>query len=494
MSDLLSRLNKKYEPATPSSAFNATIRYGKIDPSYSRVGLPKAVFNGDNEALKTVFPLGNWVPEPGEYCAFIGDGNNYMALSLRNSTPITTPSNYALSGTTILGDMEFSDAKLHLDTQYQPLETSEGDIYWDSDAKTMAIVGAGEGQSKVVLQVGQELWTPVYNGTGSIIHNGTVISAGPTQGMLTSAILCDPSDNTKANIIGIATMDIPIGEVGFVTTYGSVHMDTSSFHETDILYAGLTPGSLVDQENIPDFPNYRLEVARVIKVGQNGTVWVPLHHIDWTDGVTFQRLHVRSDLSVDGNTTIKKLVSGDEINNLTVENGQIKLNGTATQWDDLVFPLTTGKLGIINKPDFDYDNNAYLFPQNDPSEKIYLTGQMSHSWKTGSMIYPHIHWLQTAATAVGWKLDYKLYDNGTTPPAWTTISLNTQAYTYVSGSLAQISKSATGIDCSTITGTSAMFIGRLYRDDNTTTGDVAAWQFDIHYEKDSLGSNTEYIK
>lgn len=495
MSDLLSRLNKKYEAATPPSVFNATIRYGKIDTQYSKVGLPKAIFNGDNEALKTVFPLGNWVPEPGEYCVFIGDGDNYMALSLRNTSPITTPQTYSLSGTTILGDMEFSDSKLHLDTSYQPVETTEGDVYWDSDAKTMAIVGAGTGQSKVVLQVGQELWTPVYNGTGSVIPNGTVISAGPTQGMLTSAILCDPTDNTKSKVIGLSTMDIPIGEVGFVTTYGLVRMDTSLFHETDLLYAGIVPGSIVDQENIPDFPNYRLEVARVIKSGTNGTVWVPLHHIDWTDGVTLHRLHVRNDLSIDGILLPNKIVSGDENNNITIENGELSLNGTATVWDDLKFPLITGKVGILNKPDFDYDNNGYLFPQNDQSEKIYLVGQIPHSYKIGSNFYPHIHWQQSAATNVVWKLDYKLFNNGSTiPSTWTTITMDDDIFAYVSGNLAQKSKSASPIDGSGITGTSAIFLGKVYRDDNTTTGDVLAFEFDLHYEKDSLGSREEYIK
>jgi len=39
-----------------------------------------------------------------------------------------------------------------------------------------------------------------------------------------------------------------------------------------------------------------------------------------------------------------------------------------------------------------------------------------------------------------------------------------------------------------------MMLVKLYRDDNTYTGDALTFQFDIHYEIDTVGSRQEYVK
>jgi len=61
----------------------------------------------------------------------------------------------------------------------------------------------------------------------------------------------------------------------------------------------------------------------------------------------------------------------------------------------------------------------------------------------------------------------------------------------------QLAKNATGIDGTGKT-LSSMLICRLYRDPadaaDTYPQDVAFLQFDVHYEIDSLGSETEYGK
>ena len=45
-----------------------------------------------------------------------------------------------------------------------------------------------------------------------------------------------------------------------------------------------------------------------------------------------------------------------------------------------------------------------------------------------------------------------------------------------------------------ITGISALLEFKLYRNDNVVTGDVLGKEFDIHYQKDSIGSISELIK
>lgn len=162
-------------------------------------------------------------------------------------------------------------------------------------------------------------------------------------------------------------------------------------------------------------------------------------------------------------------------------------------YDDLRIPFTQTKQGSNLKPDFDATNIGYLFPQNDAAEKLYFVAQIPHSWKTGTNLLPHIHWRQSAATAVTWKVDLQIVPRNTLEATFTTYSAAVGVFPYTSGSLNQISKFPE-IDMSAITESSALVLGRVYRDDNTTTGDVLAWEFDFHFESDTPGSRTEFTK
>lgn len=46
--------------------------------------------------------------------------------------------------------------------------TAEGSLYWDATAHTIAMKND---ESEVTMQIGQELWIRVYNGSGSTITN-----------------------------------------------------------------------------------------------------------------------------------------------------------------------------------------------------------------------------------------------------------------------------------------------------------------------------------
>lgn len=167
---------------------------------------------------------------------------------------------------------------------------------------------------------------------------------------------------------------------------------------------------------------------------------------------------------------------------------------TVLEWDDLRVPLTQTQRGATSKPDFDVTNVGYLFPQNDNTEILYFIVQMPHSWKIGTDIKPHIHWQQSADLEATWKLDYKILEVGEAVPAgFTTISGTTVSVTYVSGDLHQQTP-LTDIDMSGVTGTSAVILGKLYRDDNTYTGDALAFDFDFHFQMDAIGSRDENTK
>lgn len=166
-----------------------------------------------------------------------------------------------------------------------------------------------------------------------------------------------------------------------------------------------------------------------------------------------------------------------------------------TYWDDMQFAANPSQKGINDKPDFDYTNVGFLFPQNDQSEYIVLDSQFSHKRKYGTNISPHIHFIQTTSAVPIFVLEYRWYDNGDTVPDWTTIeTTGGGVFTYTSGSLLQII-SFPDIDGSSINGVSSWFEAKLYRKTGDgITGDVLVKSFDIHYQIDSMGSDDEYIK
>ena len=140
-------------------------------------------------------------------------------------------------------------------------------------------------------------------------------------------------------------------------------------------------------------------------------------------------------------------------------------------WDDLKFPATRIRQGATAKPDFDTTDIGLLFPQNDATEIAYIIGQFPHERKNGSDISPHIHFIQTSASEPVFKIDYRWYKNGDTPPSFTTLTTNSFVFTYTSGSILQI-VSFPDIDGSSIDAISSVIDVMLYRDDNVVTGDV----------------------
>lgn len=167
---------------------------------------------------------------------------------------------------------------------------------------------------------------------------------------------------------------------------------------------------------------------------------------------------------------------------------------TDSVWTDLRMPFTQAKQGNTSLPNFDYTNIGLLFPNNDPDEIVYMIAQFPHGRKLGAAVKPHIHWQQSAATAVVWKMEYKWVNNGgLVPAAFTLLTADSNSFTWESGNLAQISPFGE-ITPTEGDGVSSYMLIKLYRDDATTAGDVLAFEFDIHYQIDTIGSKDEFVK
>lgn len=117
--------------------------------------------------------------------------------------------------------------------------------------------------SNISLQIGQEEWTRVWNGTGSTITNGSAVYTSGSHGILPSVSLSDASASDKIVTMGLATEDIANNATGTITTLGVVHgINTLAFTAGSNVYvSAVTPGALTS--TAPISPNYRYRVGVV---------------------------------------------------------------------------------------------------------------------------------------------------------------------------------------------------------------------------------------
>lgn len=202
--------------------------------------------------------------------------------------------------------------------------------------------------------------------------------------------------------------------------------------------------------------------------------------------------------------------------NFAIEaDGTFRLNGDATVWDDLmVYPDATTKSGS-NSPVWtrfaqNGSSQGVFLWMFDPTteQELYFTIQIPHSYKLGTSIYPHVHWTTISGTPTGtnvtWGFEYTMIKiGGTFNSSTTLITSNTvippigtptgtrQHLITAFGAIAG-GTTPNDIDVSTV------LVCRLYRkagDSNDTfSSAVGLLGFDIHYEKDTEGSRTQYEK
>ena len=202
-------------------------------------------------------------------------------------------------------------------------------------------------------------------------------------------------------------------------------------------------------------------------------------------------------------TTPLVIGSGSDFMQIETD-GSLKLNGDATQWTDLRTAPISAKVAGGKQPtwaQFTDDGSgstgvySYAFSASAENE-FWTTLQMPHGWKLGSDIEPHIHWapMTTDTGTVRWGIEY----------VWSNID-----GTYGNSTIAYAEDAADGTalkhqlaDFAAVSGTgktlSSVLLVRLFRDavhgNDTFTGTAMILEFDIHYEVDAFGSNSEYVK
>lgn len=146
-----------------------------------------------------------------------------------------------------------------------------GELSWNTAEETVDIT-MGDG---VIQQVGFETYMRVKNSTGATIPNGSVVGfSGVAGDILVSKFIASSSAN-ELYFVGVATHDMPDGDVGPVTLYGKVRdLDTSAYTVGTILYASPTTAGAFTSTR-PTAPNVVIPVAAVlVSDATNGEIMV----------------------------------------------------------------------------------------------------------------------------------------------------------------------------------------------------------------------------
>ena len=148
----------------------------------------------------------------------------------------------------------------------------EGRVWYDTVRKTLTYM---TDKTDVSMNIGEEMWVPVINNTGSQIDDGTPVYISGISGgipQITKAI----ADGIR--IIGLVTHDIPDGETGYVTTAGRLTgPDYTSFSAGDTIYLSTTVAGEVTNVQ-PTYPATEIEIGIILDASNPGSILIDIEH------------------------------------------------------------------------------------------------------------------------------------------------------------------------------------------------------------------------
>lgn len=124
----------------------------------------------------------------------------------------------------------------------------EGRTFYDNSKNTLAYYND---ESDTTINLGQEVVVKVHNNNGSTIINGDAVRyGGSIIGGVPTVVRSLADTVANAQVAGVATHNILVGQTGYITVLGEISgLNTSSFNEGDFLQvSGTTPGLLTNVE------------------------------------------------------------------------------------------------------------------------------------------------------------------------------------------------------------------------------------------------------
>jgi hypothetical protein len=233
-----------------------------------------------------------------------------------------------------LGEFGVEAGFVTLDTTPTNTPTAQGTIFWDADDNTVDVVLNG-----YIMKIGEDLFYPVKNQTGSNIPKGRAVRFAGTLGasgrLLVAPFIADGSVPSTF-FMGVTAEAIADGEDGKVLYFGRIRgMNTLGFEEGDVLYASTTTAGEF-QTAVPVAPNNIVQVAAVI----NKSI---------TQGVIFVRPSFGSNINQDEGVKIVSPTTGQLL--------QLQSNGL---WENKTkAQVLGGTSSQFVKGDGTLDSNTY---------------------------------------------------------------------------------------------------------------------------------------
>ena len=174
------------------------------------------------------------------------------------------------------------------------------------------------------------------------------------------------------------------------------------------------------------------------------------------------------------------------------------------RWDDMKSPATAiNPPGQVSDPDVETTSGLLLFAAAG-TELVYIFDQLPHSWAEGTSISPHVHWSKTTSAAgdVAWNLKYKKAKLGEAlDAAWTDLGMVTEPVAGTpdtdTADVQLLSSWGTQSFTSDFNISDCILweLSRIGGDASDTYGaDARLFEFDVHIQMDSQGSNALFEK
>jgi hypothetical protein len=155
-----------------------------------------------------------------------------------------------------------------------------GTLFYDSVNNALAYRPVTN-NNDVTIQIGQESVTRIYNDTGVQINNGQALFiTGGTSGASTVTLaIASGGGNMYYQVDGVATHDIPNGEFGFMSAFGSVRdLNLSAFTlGEDIFLSETTPGAFSSFSALT-YTGRTSQIGHVITTGSSGTLQLNINN------------------------------------------------------------------------------------------------------------------------------------------------------------------------------------------------------------------------
>lgn len=237
--------------------------------------------------------------------------------------------------------------------------------------------------------------------------------------------------------------------------------------------------------------------GQVLKYNATSGLWINLNDSDTMIAYSFSNLTDSGIKTPIINQTLIYNGTNWVNTNLTDIDPPFTVNG----WDDLNFPALSlaksANLAPSQGTIFASGSiEGLLFNGANQVNEVYGSGEVLHSYKQGSDLYPHIHWTPTDTTIgnVTWFLEYDIVGvNGVySVPITTSVTQSSNGIAWIHRLAEFPAINGTGF----VIGEQIAF--RLYRNAtsplDTYGSNVALLSFGIHYQMDSVGSVSKTSK